>query len=84
MVASGEAGTDADGVDEDGAEAGEAGVEEDGAGAAEAGVEDDGWLVCGLVGWVFWPYPVKARPGANSKLLANISSAGISFVRTIL
>jgi hypothetical protein len=79
MVASGEAGADADGAD---------GVDEDGAGEAEAGVEDDaagaGWLVCGLFCWVFWQYPVKARPGANSKLLANISSAGISFLRTIL
>ena len=56
----------------------EAGVEAEAAGVSDAGGAC--WLVCGL----FYPYPFKARPGANSKLLANINSAGISFLRSIL
>jgi hypothetical protein len=59
-------------------EAGAAGVEDEAGGVFDAGGVC--WLVCGL----FCAYPVKARPGTNSKLLANINSAGISFLRSIL
>ena len=59
------------------AEAGGAGVEDETGAPDGAG---DCWLVCGL----FCPYPVGTRPGANSKLLATINSAGISFLRSIL
>ena len=44
----------------------------DAAGGASAGAVA-GWLVCGL----FWPYIVRAKPGASSKLLATINFAGI-------
>jgi hypothetical protein len=62
-------------------EAGDAVVE-----AGAAGVEDEagGVFDAGGVCWLFCAYPVKARPGTNSKLLANINSAGISFLRSIL
>jgi hypothetical protein len=71
------AGAEDAGVDDGGAEDEAAGVS-DGAGVADgAGVC---WLVCGL----FCPYPVETSPGANSKLLATMSSAGISFLRSIL
>ena len=50
-----------------------------------------GWVVVGAVGLVgavlcglFCPYPVRAKPGASSKLLATMNSAGISFLRSIL
>jgi hypothetical protein len=61
-------------------------------GVDEAGASVADWFVGGVVdeavvwvgGWLFCAYPAKTKPGASSKLLATMNSAGISFLRSIL
>ena len=43
-----------------------------------------GGLLCGVLCGLFCPYPVSAKQGASSKLLATANSAGISLLRSIL
>ena len=43
-----------------------------------------GGLLCGVLCGLFCPYPVSAKQGASSKLLATANSADISFLRSIL
>jgi hypothetical protein len=57
------------------------GVEE-AAGAVDAGGGPAGLAAGWLLGGVFCPYPVNIRPGANSKPVATMISAGISFLRS--
>src|SRR3984957_21221311 len=47
-------------------------------------VDAAGGVAGGLLGEVFCAYPVRAIPGARSKLLATRNFAGISFLRSIL
>src|ERR1700722_14516475 len=55
-----------------------------GLGAAVVWVVAGGGLVCAVLCGLFCPYPVTAKLGASSKLLATANSAGISLLRSIL